>query len=312
VTEGAVTTDVVRLAGWETKAAHPAAEMLPMMSEEELQGLVDVIQREGFDPRHAIVLHEGRVLDGRNRLAACRELKRRGALESDPPFVEFSGGDPEAFVLRENLHRRHLSREDYRRLIAARLKAAPEKSNRQIAAELNVSPTTVGTVRQELEATVQIGQLERTVGKDGKARAARRQEASAEPRCRILPIDEIRVVRCFRTDMGDLETLAASIESLGLLQPLAIDSRCRLATGHRRLAAVRDYLGWDRVFVCEIGARTEAELLRIQVEDNRLSKAYTSSELAKIGLALENIASKTSPAIRRKRGVGCSWKLNRI
>lgn len=47
---------------------------------------------------------------------------------------------------------------------------APDKSNAQVASALGVSDTTVGTVRKELEVTSQIGRLEKTIGKDGKAR----------------------------------------------------------------------------------------------------------------------------------------------
>ncbi len=46
--------------------------------------------------------------------------------------------------------------------------ARPDVSNRTIAADLGVSPTTVGSVRDDLVATVQIEQLDKTVGKDGK------------------------------------------------------------------------------------------------------------------------------------------------
>jgi hypothetical protein len=57
---------------------------------------------------------------------------------------------------------------------AEALKANPEKSDRSIAEEIGASPTTVGKAREELSSS---GQLEDgpRVGKDGKARQARRQ-----------------------------------------------------------------------------------------------------------------------------------------
>ena len=50
---------------------------------------------------------------------------------------------------------------------AAAVAANPEKSDRSIADEIGVSPTTVGKARK---ATVHGGQLAKRVGKDGKAR----------------------------------------------------------------------------------------------------------------------------------------------
>jgi hypothetical protein len=78
--------------------------------------------------------------------------------------------EAEAMSLSLNLHRRQLTAKDTRKLIADLIKAAPEKSDRQIAAAAKASPTTVGAVRTKLEPTVQPGQLAKRVGKDGKAR----------------------------------------------------------------------------------------------------------------------------------------------
>lgn len=82
---------------------HPAANLFPMMSDEELAGLVDDIRRQGL--LHPVITHEGMVLDGRNRLVACRKA---GVV---PRFEPWKGGgdqSPTAWVLAVNLHRRHL------------------------------------------------------------------------------------------------------------------------------------------------------------------------------------------------------------
>ena len=87
-----------------TYPVHPAAELFPMMSAEELQGLADDIREHG--QREPVILFDGAVLDGRNRLRAC-ELAG-----VEPRFVTVESEevvDPIAFVLSLNRHRRHLT-----------------------------------------------------------------------------------------------------------------------------------------------------------------------------------------------------------
>lgn len=93
---------------------HPAAELFPMVREDELEKLASDIAANGL--REPVVLYEGQILDGRNRLRAC-ELAG-----IEPRFEEWDGqGSPLAFVLSRNLHRRHLD-ESQRAVIAARAK----------------------------------------------------------------------------------------------------------------------------------------------------------------------------------------------
>jgi ParB-like chromosome segregation protein Spo0J len=53
------------------REAHEAVKLFPMMREDELRELADDVARQGL--LQAIVLGvDGRVIDGRNRLEACR------------------------------------------------------------------------------------------------------------------------------------------------------------------------------------------------------------------------------------------------
>lgn len=86
--------------------AHPAADLFPMLAAEELQALADDIGEKG--QLEAIVLYEGQVLDGRNRLAAC-EL---AGVEPRTITMGFRSDEigPAEWVISKNLHRRHLTK----------------------------------------------------------------------------------------------------------------------------------------------------------------------------------------------------------
>jgi hypothetical protein len=94
--------------GWQELAYHPLATLFPGMAEPEFDELVNSIRTRGFDPRHAIVLYEGQVIEGRHRHLAAVHLAAAG-VHVVPAFVAFTGKDPFGFVLQENLARRHLS-----------------------------------------------------------------------------------------------------------------------------------------------------------------------------------------------------------
>lgn len=84
-----------------------------------------------------------------------------------------------AMALNLNLLRRHLSRNEQRKLIAAELKADPARSNATVATVTAASDKTVASVRQELEATSEIPRLEATVGKDGRQRKSHQPRKAA-------------------------------------------------------------------------------------------------------------------------------------
>jgi hypothetical protein len=157
---------------------HPHADIFPLMEGAELEALVADIKANGcLEPIH---LHEGKIIDGRNRYRACL-----AAGVKLPCVLKLVSGDfdPIAFVISKNIHRRHLTTEQKRDVITKLLKAQPEKSNRQIAKTAKVDDKTVGTIRREMESTAEIPQLEKTVGADGKVRkqpAKKSKAAKAE------------------------------------------------------------------------------------------------------------------------------------
>lgn len=100
---------------------HPAAEVFPAMSDDQYAELKDDIQRHGL--RDSVEVYQGKILDGRHRFKACKELK------IVPDIITLDdhaiGGDPFAFVVSRNLHRRHLSTSQ-RGMVAVNIKRAME------------------------------------------------------------------------------------------------------------------------------------------------------------------------------------------
>ena len=82
---------------------HPFAERFPMLPQDQLQDLADDIAAHG-QVYPIMVDADGMLLDGRNRLAAC---KLAGV---EPKIETWSGDRPEDYILSVNVHRRHISK----------------------------------------------------------------------------------------------------------------------------------------------------------------------------------------------------------
>jgi len=132
-------------------------------------------------------LFEEQILDGRNRYRACREL------DIPPRFDVFDGTAEEAAVLADvlNLDRRHLTREQKRAVIAYKVKQNPERSDRDIAAEVRVDHKTVAAVRKK--AVGEFPQLEpaKRKGRDGKSYKATKSKRVTTPAPEPQPVEEV-------------------------------------------------------------------------------------------------------------------------
>lgn len=81
---------------------HDVANIFPMMGDDDYSNLVVDIEANGL--REPIWLHQGKIIDGRNRYRACQQL------DIEPVFREWDGhGSLVAFVVSLNLQRRHLT-----------------------------------------------------------------------------------------------------------------------------------------------------------------------------------------------------------
>jgi hypothetical protein len=86
---------------------HPAAEVLPMLSDAEHTKLSRDIRRRGL--LNPILIYHGEILDGRNRLKACKEVGVKPRFQVVDFDLDEHGITPLEYVVSQNLRRRHLS-----------------------------------------------------------------------------------------------------------------------------------------------------------------------------------------------------------
>lgn len=82
-----------------------------------------------------------------------------------------------------------------------------------------------------------------------------------------LPITDVLVEDRQRIDYGDLDTLAASLTTYGLIQPIIVNQEKRLIAGGRRLKAAQS-LGWTMIDVAYKETLSVDELHELELEEN--------------------------------------------
>ncbi|QAY96684.1 hypothetical protein CWB41_13885 [Methylovirgula ligni] len=107
---------------------HPLANLFPLIEGADFEALVADVRANGL--REHIVVHEGLILDGRNRFRAAvaadliaAEIPARGSAPFTQHFSRYlpdRDGDALAFVISKNLARRHLN-ESQRAFVAAKI-----------------------------------------------------------------------------------------------------------------------------------------------------------------------------------------------
>ena len=170
---------------------HPAADPFPLWTPDELKttgadilknGLTSPIVLWRADPKAP-----AQLLDGRNRLEAIEMVSGMPVEVGAPSIIagDFLATDavivldgrkvnPWDYVDSANIRRRHLTTEQKREAITKLIKAQPEKPDLQIAKTVKVSPTTVGTVRREMEAKGDVSKLETRTDTKGRQQPAKK------------------------------------------------------------------------------------------------------------------------------------------
>ena len=131
---------------WRDKyPVHPAANVFPMMGDDELATLGEDIKANGckaplvvWYPSSKSKRTEGQLLDGRNRLEAAERIELE-AFEVELEHV--FGGDPVILVKALNLHRRHLLKSEQAAAIVALAKMQAEQPTEKLGHDGPVCPS---------------------------------------------------------------------------------------------------------------------------------------------------------------------------
>lgn len=131
-------------------AVHPAAALFPMLDERELAELASDIQTNGLVS--PIVVKDGEILDGRNRLSACNLA---GAA---PRFVEWTGaGSITSWIFSVNLHRRHLTTSQRAMLAARAVDVFAHEAAQRMASGVHVEEEEKGKAREKVAEQLHVG-----------------------------------------------------------------------------------------------------------------------------------------------------------
>jgi hypothetical protein len=157
------------------------------MESDQLAALAENIRAHGLQYR--IVLFEGRILDGRNRYRACQ------LAGVEPHTRDFpADGDPLAFVLSANLHRRHLTTSQ-RALLAAKIASLPHGgTNKKQGINSSLAPS-IAQAAEKLSVGTAIVKKARTVLQDpAQTRAVESGERSVH-----AAVQQIRAAHATRS-----------------------------------------------------------------------------------------------------------------
>jgi DNA-binding Lrp family transcriptional regulator len=254
---------------------HPAADLFPRMSPDELRELGKDIIKNGLTSPIAVCIDSPtdresvQLVDGRNRLDAMElaglHFKLKWNSKTDLPHLRWKDPDgvsldpfspvhvimPEqvlAYVISANLRRRHLSIEDKDRLIVQLLKGDPTKSNRQVAKLTDTSHPHVAKVREQAEKSGDVETVTTSIDTTGRKQPARKTTTKPSSVPKEVPQERAAAEERIQALMGGEIRDDVASESAG---GSANDEQARL-----------------RHFECQnIELRSEVKELKAQVRD---------------------------------------------
>ena len=113
----------------------------------------------------------------------------------------------------------------------------------------------------------------------------------------LVKIEDIKVKKRVRRDLGDLTALKDSMHRYGLMNPITLHSNYELVAGERRLEAAKS-LGWERINANILDSNVDnIRQLEMELEENNQRKEFTDEELMEGYKRLEKL--KNPPLIMR-------------
>ncbi|MFG2836937.1 ParB/RepB/Spo0J family partition protein [Streptomyces zaomyceticus] len=150
-----------------------------MLSPDELLDLAESIKAEG-QHKPIILDSDGVLLDGRNRLAACE------IAGVEPRFTTYTGSNPTALILSNNVVRRHISKGQQAMITAMALRSVSGHSLRDLAKLHGLSRSRLSAANVVLKHALDLAEQVRTgtttldiaydIARERKATAAALQE----------------------------------------------------------------------------------------------------------------------------------------
>jgi ParB-like nuclease domain len=144
-------------------------EIDPNCLPEDFGNLIVDIQKHGL--RNPIDTWNGQIIDGKHRALACKKLG------IEPQYRERKFADEAgvlAYVISQNIHRRHMHLEQKRQLIAKLLKADPTQSDNSIAKQTKTTNKTVAAQRKRLEGRKEIPNVSKRTDTQGRQQPAKK------------------------------------------------------------------------------------------------------------------------------------------
>ena len=112
----------------------------------------------------------------------------------------------------------------------------------------------------------------------------------------LVPIEDIKVKKRLRNDLGDIAALADSMKRFGQISPIVISKKNILIAGERRLEAARS-LGWRTINALVAEIPDEVTKLEYELEENVQRKDFSREETED---AIRKIQQLQNPPLIRR------------
>ena len=105
----------------------------------------------------------------------------------------------------------------------------------------------------------------------------------------LVPIEEIKVKKRIRKEMGDIAALAESFKRFGQISPIVITKNNILVAGERRLEAAKS-LGWTSISAVVADIPDELTRVEYEREENVQRLPFTNEETEDAARRIEQLS----------------------